>query len=478
MTFDVLIIGAGVTGCAIARELSRHDIKTAVIDKNDDVSMGTSKANSAIVHAGYDAKPGTMKARMNMLGNPMFDALSRELDFPFKRNGSLVLCFDDPSRSELEKLKTRGEGNGVPGLEIIDRKELLAMEPHIGSKVLSALFAPTGGIVCPYEMTIALAENAAVNGVSFYLGRLVTGIERTENVFTVTTGNGVFKSRVLINAAGVFADDIHNMLSADKVHIIPRSGQYILMDKNVGGLARHTLFQLPNEMGKGVLVTPTVDGNLLLGPTAVDIDDKNNTATKREQFEDIIRVAGMSMDHLPLRQVITSFTGLRAHSTTDDFMIAPVPDVPGMIDVAGIESPGLTSAPAIGAYVRDLVGECIPLPVNKNFISYREGIARFRDMDIDERNKRIKDNPAYGHIVCRCETISEAEIVCAIHRPLGAKDIDAVKRRTRAGMGRCQGGFCSPQVAAILSRELDIPMTDVMKSGPDTPILVGKNKEI
>ncbi|MDL2233323.1 NAD(P)/FAD-dependent oxidoreductase [Ruminococcaceae bacterium OttesenSCG-928-L11] len=476
--YDVVIIGAGVTGCAIARELSRYRLRTAVLEQHGDVSMGTTKANSAIVHAGYDAKPGTVKAQMNIAGNPMFDQLSKELDFPFKRIGSLILCFDEASMPELEKLLERGRQNGVPGLEIIDRKRLLEMEPHIGDKAVAALYAPTGGIVCPYEMTIALAENAAVNGVEFFLGQEVQAIAKTDAGFVVETQDSRYETKLLINAAGVFADDIHNMLSADKLSIRPRSGQYILMDKVVGNLVSHTLFQLPNEMGKGILVTPTVDGNLLMGPTAVDIDDKLDLATRREQYESILKAAALSVDSIPTRQAITAFTGLRAHSTTDDFIIGYAKDVPGLLDVAGIESPGLTSAPAIGVYVAKLVGERLPLEANPAFIPTREGIKKFRDMTREEQDDAIRANPRYGKIICRCETISEAEIVEAIHRPLGARDLDGVKRRTRSGMGRCQGGFCSPQVAAILSRELDIPLTDITKAGGNSRILVGRNKEI
>ena len=476
--YDILIIGAGVIGCSIARELSRYKLKTAVIEKCPDVSRGTSMANSAIVHAGYDAKPGTLKAKMNIAGNPMFDALAKELDFPFKRIGSLILCFGPEDMPELEKLKSRGEKNGVSGLEILDREQLLKKEPNIAPGVYAALWAPTGGIVCPYEMTIALAENAAENGVEFLLNHNVTDIALENGCFVIGTSQGKISGKILINAAGLFSDDIHNMLSSEQITIAPRAGQYLLLDKTAGHLANHTLFQLPTAMGKGILVTPTVDGNLLLGPTAVNVESKTNVSTSGPHYEEITNTANLSINNLPVRQAITAFTGLRAHSLSDDFIIGHTNDVPNMIDVAGIESPGLTSAPAIGIAVAELVGELTELEPNPSFNPKRESIPKFREMSMAERNKMIALNPAYGRIVCRCETVSEGEIIAAIKRPLGARDIDSVKRRTRAGMGRCQGGFCSPHIAEILSRELDVPMTEITKSGPGSHILIGRNKEI
>lgn len=476
--YDVLIIGGGVAGCSVARELSRYRLKTLLVERCADISMGTTKANSAIVHAGYDAKPGTVKAEMNIKGNSVFDRLSKELDFPFQRIGSLILCFDEASLPELEKLKERGEANGVQGMEIIGRERLPELEPNIGPRVVAALSAPTGGICDPFEMTVALAENAAVNGVEFILGQTVNAIERIDGGYRVRTKDAAYQAKIVVNAAGVFADELHNMVSANKLHIKPRSGQYILMDKMVGSLANHTLFQLPTEMGKGILVTPTVDGNLLIGPTAVDIDDKYDVATRREQYEEIVKIAALSVGTIPTRQIITSFTGLRAHSETDDFIIGHVEDAPGFIDVVGIESPGLTSAPAIGMRVAELVGELMELEPNEAFNPIRKGIPKFREMTSEERSAIIAKDPRYGRIICRCETVSEGEIVEAIHRPIGARDLDGIKRRTRSGAGRCQAGFCSPQVAAILSRELGIPMTAVTKSGPGSEILIGKIKEV
>ena len=474
--YDVIIIGAGVVGCSIARELSRYKLSVAVLERSNDVAAGTSKANSAIVHAGYDAKPGTQKAEMNMMGNPMFDDLSRELDFPFKRCGSLILCFDDELRGELEALHRRGEENGVPGLRIVERAELEIMEPNIGAKAVAALYAPTGGIVCPFEMTVAFAENARANGVTFHFECEVTGIEKRDDEFIVTAGDESFRSRILINAAGVHADNIHNMLSAERMHIIPRAGQYFLFDRTVGNLANHTLFQLPSKMGKGVLITPTVDGNLMAGPTATDLDDKYNLSTTIEDAEKLLRSASLTIDNLPMREVITAFTGLRAHNVADDFVIGHVPDVPGMINAAGIESPGLTSSPAIGVTVANLVYDLLSPAKNPNFNGIRHGIPKFREMSTEQRRKAIAQNPSYGKIICRCESVTEAEVLEALKR--GARDIDAVKRRTRAGTGRCQGGFCSPSVLSLLSQELGISPTEVTKSGGKSNILIGENKEV
>ncbi|MFV0401281.1 MAG: NAD(P)/FAD-dependent oxidoreductase [Oscillospiraceae bacterium] len=472
-----MIVGGGVIGCTIARELSRYNLCTALLERDEDVAMGTTKANSAIVHAGYDAKPGTMKARMNIAGNPLFDHLSEELDFPFHRNGSLVLCFDEAQLPELEELLLRGRQNGVQGLRILSRQELVELEPHVGKKAVAALFAPTGGIVCPYEMTIAMAENACTNGVEFLLGHEVTGLEKTGSGFVVKTPKCDFETKVLINAAGVYADKLHNMLSGDKIEIIPRSGQYCVFDKRVGSLVAHTMFQLPNVMGKGVLVTPSVDGNLLVGPTATDIGDKEDTDTTTEGFEQIIRAAGLSIEQIPMGAMINSFTGLRAHSTGDDFIIGQVPDVPGMIDVAGIESPGLTSAPAIGSYVAELVGELLPLEANPGFQLTRKGVPRFREMNTVERQALIDRDSNYGKVLCRCETVTLGEVLDSIRRPLGARDLDAVKRRTRAGMGRCQSGFCSPLVLHVLAEEWGVDPTEITKFGRGSQILVGKTRE-
>ncbi|MBU5592939.1 NAD(P)/FAD-dependent oxidoreductase [Clostridium sp. MSJ-4] len=475
--FDVIIIGAGVVGASIGRELSKYQLKTCIIEKTEDVSSGTTKANSAIIHAGYDAKPDTLKGKLNAKGNAMFDKLAEELDFPFKRNGSFVLCFEEESKYRLENLKKQGEINGVPDMRILSKEEILAMEPNLCDEVVAALYAPTGGIVCPYELTIALSENAAKNGVEFKLNTKVENITSSEEGYVIHTNKGDINTRVVINAAGVFADEINNMVSKNKLEIVPRRGEYCLFDKAAGDMIKRTIFQLPSNMGKGVLVTPTVDGNLLVGPNAIDINDKEDLNTSKEGLDDILQKSRKSVKNIPLNQIITNFSGLRAHSTTDDFIIGEVEDARGFINAAGIESPGLSSAPAIAEMVSNIVIEKLKPSINKDFNPIRKSIPRFREMNNDERRELIAKDPKYGKIICRCELVTEGEIIDSIRRPLGATTLDGVKRRTRAGMGRCQSGFCSSRVVDILSKELKRPITEIKKNRGNSNILVAENKE-
>ncbi|AND85896.1 FAD-dependent oxidoreductase [Clostridium tyrobutyricum] len=474
--FDVTIIGSGVIGSIVARELSRYKLNICVIEADSDVANGTSKANSAIVHAGFDAKPDTLKGKLNAKGNKMFDRLSEELDFPFKRIGSLVLCFDENDMDNLRKLKEQGEKNGVPNLEILSGDKVRELEPNLSKKVVAALYAPTGAIVCPYEMTIALAENAADNGVEFKLDTKVLDVKKDNDTYTIKTDKGFVESKLVINAAGVFADEINNMVSSNKMHIIPRKGQYCLFDKAVGNTVSRTIFQLPTKMGKGVLVTPTVDGNLLIGPNAEDIGDKEDLATTSTGMDFIIEKAGLSINQVPMRQLITSFSGLRAHSVEGDFIIGEAEDAKGFINAAGIESPGLSSAPSIAELIKDIVVERLNPNKNDKFNPIRKGIPKFREMTNEDRKKLISEDDRYGKIICRCETVTEGEIVNSINRTLGARSLDGVKKRTRAGMGRCQSGFCAPKVVEILARELHISPEDVTKFGKHSNILVGKDK--
>ena len=478
--YDVIIIGAGVSGCAVARELARTEMKIAVLEKASDVCEGTSKANSGIVHAGYDAVPGTLKARLNLAGSRKMEALSRELDFSYKKNGSIVLCFDEKDIGKLEELKARGEANGVEELSILNREELLALEPNVGDDAVAALYAPTGGIVCPFGLTIALAENAAVNGVEFCFGEEVEAIERKEQGYLIRTGNGGYETKVVVNAAGVYADKLHNMVSDSKMEIVPRKGEYLLYDKKVGNLVSHTLFQLPTALGKGILVTPTVHGNLLTGPTALDIPDKEGTQTSADGMKQVGAKAALSVKNIPGREVITSFAGLRAHVTVppraaeavtameEDFVIGEAAGAPGFIDVAGMESPGLSCAPAVGEYVAEMVRAILKPREKKDFVSTRKGIPCMESASDEEKQRLIKENPAYGNVICRCEMVTEGEILEAIRRPLGAKTTDGVKRRTRAGMGRCQSGFCNPKVVEILARELNVDEGAIRKAGGDS----------
>mgnify|MGYP004728587891 FL=1 len=470
---DVVIIGAGVVGCSIAREHSRYDLQIQGLERASDVCEGTSKANSDIVHAGFDAHPGTVKAKMNVAGNEKMEALSRELDFPFQRNGSLVLCFAEKDRDKLEKLLEQGIANGVKELRIIEKEELRQMEPDISREAVAALYAPTGGIVCPFGLTTAMAENAAVNGVEFKLETQVFSVKRKENHYLVTTSRGEVECLAVVNAAGVYADTFHNMVSGRRLHIIPRKGEYCLLDKKVGNYVHSTIFQLPTVYGKGVLVTPTVHGNLLIGPTAADIEDKEAVSTTGEGIADVQKRAALSVEKLPTKQIITSFAGLRAHEEGGDFVLGEPEDASGFFDAAGIESPGLTCAPALGEYLAGLVAERLKAEKKENFVAARKGIPNMALASEEERKKLIAENPAFADVVCRCELVTEGEILAAIHRPVGATTLDGVKRRTRAGMGRCQAGFCSPRTVELLARELNRDMAEITKNEKGSEFLTG-----
>ena len=475
--YDAVIIGAGVSGAAIARELAKYEARVCVLERCEDVCCGTSKANSAIVHAGYDARPGTLMARLDVEGSYMIPQLARDLDFLYRNNGSLVLCMHEEDLPLLQELYERGRRNGVSALRMVTREEILAMEPHVREDVVAGMEAATGGIVCPFGMNIAFAENAAENGVEFRFDTTVTGFTHTREGWTVHTNQGDVEARTVINAAGVYADVLHNMVSTHKLHITPRRGDYYLLDKTTGGYAHHTLFQLPGKYGKGVLVAPTVHGNTIVGPTAIDIDDRDGVNTTAEGLEQVMRKAANIVKDAPLRQVITSVAGLRAHEDGHEFVIGEAEGAPGFFDCAGIESPGLSSSPAIGRMVAEMVRDKLLLRRKASYKATRRGIVNPAELPFEERRALIEDNPAYGRIICRCEGISEGEILDAIHRPLGARSLDGVKRRVRAGMGRCQGGFCAPRVMEILAQELDLPMEEITKSGGGSRLIVGENKE-
>ena len=463
-TVDVIIIGAGVVGSATARELSRYDLDILVLERSSDVCEGTSKANSGIVHAGYDAKPGTKKAYFNVRGSLMMEELSRELDFAYKRNGSLVLCFSGDEVNKLEELKARGEENGVKDITILNKEELLKKEPNLSKDVVAALYAPTGAIVDPFGLTIALAENAFVNGVTFKFDEEVISVHKEADGFTVKTNAGEYKARAVVNAAGVYADVIHNMVCDDKINIIARKGEYCLYDKKVGGTVFSTIFRLPGALGKGVLVTPTVHGNLLIGPTADDTPDKEAVCTTAEGIANVLKGGAISLESVPSKSVITSFAGLRAHSDRGDFVIGES-SVSGFFDAAGIESPGLSAAPAIGVHLAEEVAGKLNAAKKENFIAKRKGIPSMALASSEEKKRLIEEDPLYANVVCRCELVTEGEIVNSIKRPLGATTLDGVKRRTRAGMGRCQSGFCSPTVIELIARELGISTSEVTKHG-------------
>ena len=473
--YDVIIVGGGVIGCAIARALSRYQLKLCLLEREEDVCTGTTKANSAIVHAGFDAEPGSQKALFNVQGSRMMEPLCRDLDIPYSRCGSLVLSFDIADRPRLEALLQRGCENGVESLEIVEGDALRAMEPNLSDSAVAALHAPTGAIVCPFTLTYALAENAAANGTEFFFDTCVERIERTEHGFTVYTNNGMFESRTVINAAGVHADELHNQLCENKLRIAARRGEYCLMDKTEGHLVSRTIFQLPGAMGKGVLVTPTVHGNLLTGPTASDQEDRDDTATTADGLAQVAAAASLSVKRLPMNRVITAFAGLRAHIVegANDFVIGENAD--GFFEATGIESPGLSSAPAIGVYLADLVAKKLDAAEKVHFISKRRGITPLKELPLAARQAIIEKDSSYGQIICRCEQISEGEIIEAIRR--GARSLDGVKRRVRAGMGRCQGGFCAPRVMEILAREMQRNTADLTKSGGESRLITGNTKE-
>ena len=476
--YDAVIIGGGAVGCAVARYLSRYRLDICLVERGEDVCVGTSKANSAICHAGFDAPLGSAKARFNVEGSRMMEGLSRELDFPYRRCGSLVLCFDEAELPHLRELLDRGVQNGVEGLELLDKAALHALEPAVSDKAVAALWAPTGAILCPFGMTVALAENAAANGCVFRFNTEVSRIERRGGFFRLHTGGDFIDARVVISAAGVHGDALHNQLCEEKVTIVPRRGEYCLLDRTCGQLVRHTIFQLPSAMGKGVLVTPTVHGNLLVGPTAVDQPDKDRTATTAEGLRSVAETAAKSVKSLPMRDVITSFAGLRAHLSgpEDDFIVGESAD--GFFEAVGIESPGLSSAPAIGRYLAELAAEKLHAAEKEDFIAQRRDIPHPREMDFAARQALIARDPAYGQVICRCEGVTEGEIRDAIRRTPGARSLDGVKRRVRAGMGRCQGGFCGPKVMELLSRELHVPITELTKGGGESRLLAGRTKEV
>lgn len=486
--YDVIIIGAGVTGSAIARELSRYRLRTAVLDRNSDIGEGTSKANSGIVHAGYDAKPGTLKAKLNVQGSEMMPQLAKDLGIPFMRNGSMVVALSDDDLPHLQELYERGLTNNVPGLKIISREEALAMEPNLSDDTKAALFAPTGGIVCPFRLTSALAESACINGVDFHL------LTNVENIIKENGGYRIdavqydefdpekdlivsFFAKAVVNAAGVYADKFHNMMTSDRLTITPRKGEYCLLDVTAGKHVGRTIFRMPSALGKGILVSPTIHGNLLVGPTATDLDDKEGTFTTQEGLNAVNTPGASAVKNLPMREVITSFAGLRPHGDRGDFVIGEIEGSPNFIDAAAIESPGLTASPAIGVMVADLIRERLQPETNPDFIPTLQPFTYMKFLPPEEQKALIEKDPTYGNIICRCASVSEGEILETIRRPLGARTLDAVKRRTGANMGRCQGGFCYPKVMEILSRELGIPIDKITKKGRGSEILTGEIKQ-
>ncbi|HYF82290.1 MAG TPA: NAD(P)/FAD-dependent oxidoreductase [Clostridia bacterium] len=476
--FDIAIIGAGIVGCSIAREFSRYDFKTVLIEKNSDVADGTTKANSAIVHAGYDAKPGTLKAKFNAPGSMMFEKICGELDVPYKKTGSLVLTFRPEEMKTIQKLYDQGISNGVTDLEIIGKERVHEIDKNLSNVVVGALYARNAGIVSPWEMAIALAENAVENGVEILLDSEVINIEKTAAGYRVYMPDKHIDAKYVINCAGLYSDKINNMVAAPSFKILPRRGQYNIFDKSIGNFVNTVVFQCPSDVGKGVLISPTVHGNILIGPDAEDVEEKDAVQTTLEGISYIWNASSRSAEGLLPGAVITAFAGIRARSDTDDFVIGESKEASGFINVAGIESPGLSSAPAIAVYVADILKELMGrADENMNFNPIRRKVMRFMELPEEVKNKLIKQDPRYGRIICRCESITEGEIVDAIHRKVGARTVDGVKKRVRPGTGRCQGGFCGPRVMEILARELKIDIKDVVKNSRKSYILTGETKD-
>lgn len=475
--YDIAIIGGGVVGGMIMRELSAYNLNICMLEKENDVAVGASRANSAIVHAGFDAKEGSLKAKLNVEGSEMMKHITDELGVKYKKNGSLVVGFNAEDREMLEELLERGNKNGVKGLEIVEADRLKELEPNISDSAICALHAPTGAIVCPYELTIAAIGNAMDNGAELYLGFAVASIKNNNSLYEITSADGKkIEAHCVINCAGINSDSIAEMIGDTSFSVHPRRGEYILLDKEAGGTVSHTIFKTPSKMGKGILVTPTVDGNLLLGPTSEDIIDKSDKSTTADGLNLVKKQAGESVKNIPFNRTITSFCGLRAVGNTGDFIINS-PRL-GFINVAGIESPGLSASPAIAKYVAELLTESgMKLTKKDDFNPIRKPAHWFREASAEEKNKVIAADSTYGRIICRCEGVSEGEIREAIRTNPPAKDLDGIKRRTRAQMGRCQGGFCVPYVTEILAEELGIAYDEVTKSGVGSEINIGKTKE-
>lgn len=471
MDYDAVVIGGGVIGSAIIRYLSLYNMKTLLVEKEEDISSGTTKANSGIVHAGYDPEPGTLKAKLNVKGAKMIKEESGKLHFDYKVNGAMVVSFSPNDDYKIDELFERGIKNGVEDMEIISGDEARRLEPNLSENITKCLYLKSSAIVCPFSLTQALSENAYENGAEFKFNTKVETIERIEDGYRIKTDNGlIITSNAVINAAGVYGDTINNMVSEKKLHITPRRGSYMLFDNETQGMFNSTIFQLPSSKGKGVLVTPTVHGNLMIGPNSVDIPDKDDTSTTAFDLDYISKEALRTSPSIPFKKVITSFSGLRAHEDSGDFIVGEVEDAPGFFNATGIESPGLSSSLSIGEMVARMVADRLGIEKKENPVLERKAAPRPKEMSIDERNELIKSNPSYGRIVCRCEEISEGEIIDAITRPLGARSLDGVKRRVRAGMGRCQGGFCSPKVMELIEKYASIPFDEITKNSKGSNI--------
>lgn len=460
--YDVAIIGAGVVGCAIARELSRYDLKICLLEKEDDVSTGASKANSGIVHGGYAAKHGTLKGELCIKGNAMYKNLNEELNFGYRKTGALVIGFDEKDEKSIKELYENGLINGCDELEIIYKDRIREIEPYINEEITVALYDKSVGVASPYEMTIALAENAITNGVELKLNSTVVAIDKKENHFVIKTEDEDVQAKYVINAAGLYSDIIANMVGIYDFKINPRRGQYVLFGKEQSYLVNTVIFQVPTEKGKGILVTTTYHGNFMLGPNAEELGDRDDVGTTMESLEEVIETARLSIKDFNVKKALTTFAGIRASSSTGDFIIEES-KVKGFINVAGIESPGLTSSPAIAEKVAGILENAgLKLVKKESFNAYRKALIIKKDENF---KGKIDDEDPSKNIICRCEQVTEGEILDAIHRGIPVTNIDAVKRRVRAGMGTCQGNFCRARVKALIAREMNMSLEEITQRG-------------
>lgn len=474
--YDVTIIGSGVVGAALAYHLSQYDLRILVLERENDVAMGTTKANSAIIHAGYDPEPGTLMAKLNIRGSEMMEALCSSLSVRYKRIGSLVLAFDEADRRHLDRLYSNGIQNGVPELQLLSGEEVRAMDPNLSQKVCSALYAPSAAIIDPWGLCIALAETAARNGVAFRLRSEVTGLEDHGDSILLHTASGDYETRYAVNCAGGWGHEICAMTGTEEWQPLPSRGEYYLLDKSSGSLVNHVIFQCPTKAGKGVLVSPTVHGNLIVGPNAHPVGSPYSCETTLAGLDEVAAASRKSVDSIDLRQSIRNFAGVRAATSEADFIIRPARACSRMLHVAGIKSPGLSAAPAIAEYAAEqLAAMGVELNPKKLWDGTRAQI-HFKDLSLEEKSELIRRDPRYGRVICRCETITEGEIVSAIHSPIPPCSVDGIKRRAGAGMGRCQGGFCGPRVLDILSRELGKSPLDIPQDGDETTLLIGRTK--
>ena len=479
MKTDVVVIGAGAVGCAIARELSKYKVNVVVVDKNEDVGGDASKSNSAIIHTGYDAAPGTLESQLVVAANPMYDEITKDLDVPFERIGAILPAITDEQFSQLPAIKEKAFKNHVYDVEYKSGKELLEMEPNLNPEVKGGLYIPRESIIDPFILVQALAENACANGVEFLLNAKVTDI-KTENgkIKSVVTEKGEIETKYVINSAGLYCDEIAEMVGKADYKVVARKGQFYILDKNTSCKVEHIVLPIPTKITKGKLMCPTIHGNMLVGPTAEDQDSKTDKSTSTEGLDSIAKDVRNLIPNVNLRDTITQYSGLRPNRNPEGLNFNMYDDLEGYINLSGVRSTGLTLSVAMGKYVVQQMlmnGACFVL--KDDFIKTRKGIVKFSEQTRQKQDELIKENPLYGNVICRCETITEAEILDAIHRPLGARSVDAVKRRVRAGMGRCQGGFCGPKVIEILARELKVSPEEINKNNAGSYMVTGRSRD-